>query len=277
MADSLSVFKFSIVTAVMISSLSWAGLGWLHPAPVQAQAVDVDPANTDPANTDQNNTDQENTVEDELLQEVLQLEADIIATILEAPFSELFTVTMADGLTGYGVKDQDFDPAYDGIGFYSLWGDVPDQELFQVAVFYCFRNPTLADTELEQVVLVDGDETLVTLDQKLIATQAQMIQVLPARYETTPFFDPFRDSTWGSIYSGGGIDFGSVYLPAVDCSVGGGRFDLSPIKDEIAQLPSKTLEVRLLFSNGMMETWHLGESTVEQIKTLPTLQVEFSP
>jgi hypothetical protein len=44
------------------------------------------------------------------------------------------------------------------------------------------------------------------------------------------------------------------------------------VQTAISQLPSKTLNVDLLFSNGQVETWRLGQGSVEAIKTLPSLQ-----
>lgn len=213
------------------------------------------------------------TTETEVLQEILPVQAEVLETILAAPYSELFTVTLSEGETGYGIKDRDFDPSFEDVGFYSLWGDVPDRELLQVAVLYCFQNPGLVDAELTEMILLNGDDTLLTVEQSLISTSAQVLEVLPERYEPGVYDDPFSDPYWGSVYTGGtGGGFNPIYLPAVDCSFGGGRFDLRPIQDTLRQLPEQTLEVTLRFSNGLEENWRLGEQTVEQIKRLPTLQ-----
>ena len=210
-----------------------------------------------------------------VVEEILPVQASVLVTIREAPLRELFSVTTASGETAYGVKDKDFDPSYERVGFYSLWGDVPDQNLLQVAVLYCFRDRALTGSELEEIVLMDGDETLVTLNQKLVTTRAQNIEISPARsYQT--YADPFYYPYWGGIYYGtsgfGGTGLVTSYLPAAECSFGGGRFDLLPVKDAIAQLPNKTLNVKLLFSNGLVENWRLGRGTVENMKELPTLQ-----
>ncbi len=50
------------------------------------------------------------SVETDLIQEVLPFSGSLLAAIREAPLSQLFSVTMPSGATGYGVKDQDFDP-----------------------------------------------------------------------------------------------------------------------------------------------------------------------
>lgn len=212
------------------------------------------------------------SVETDLLQEVVPLQAFLLESIREAPWSELFTVTMSNGATGYGVKDKDFNTEYEGVGFYSLWGDIPDNEIFQAAMFYCFRNPDLADSSLEAVMIEDGEQPLVTINQKVISTEAIDVEVIPERYETIDYYVPSPDPFWGTVYSGGPSQLETVYIPAQNCSVGGSRFDLASIKDDIAQLPNKTLNVRLVFSNGLTERWRLGRGTVEQLKRLPSLQ-----
>ncbi|MEL6555656.1 MAG: hypothetical protein AAFQ63_19670 [Cyanobacteria bacterium J06621_11] len=219
-------------------------------------------------------------VEDELLNEVLDAPPpEILATIREAPFSEVFTIEIPDNEPGYAIKDKDYNPNYKSVGLYTLWGDIPVLDMLQVSVFYCFRNPALANAQLEKMTLLDGDQELVTIDQKIVTTETEDVEVTPEHYETDPFFtDPFDSPYWGGGYYGLGRSpfptrtVRSVYVPAENCSVGGGRFDLAPVRSEIAQLPNKTLDVRLLFSNGRTERWRLGGGTVEQMKTFPTLQ-----
>jgi hypothetical protein len=46
------------------------------------------------------------------------------------------------------------------------------------------------------------------------------------------------------------------------------RFDISQLTDQIAQLPNKTLQVQLLFSNGETKNWQLGGGTVQALKDL---------
>ena len=64
----------------------------------------------------------------------------------------------------------------------------------------------------------------------------------------------------------------ATYFPAIECGLGGARFDLLPIRDEIAQLPNKRLEIKFIFSNGLVEKWRLGRGTVEALKELPTIR-----
>ncbi len=220
---------------------------------------------------------QENrNIESELLQQVISLPAEGLAAIREAPFSEQFIIPAQDGIEVQAVKDKDFDPDYDGVGFYSLWGSVPEYDVFQASVFYCFRNPSLVGAELEKVTLMDDDEVLLTMDQRFVTTAAENVEVSPERYETIQYSDPFYDPFWGGWgrYPYGGtfaprVTTRTVYFPAVDCSVGGGRFDLATVRDQIPTLPDKTLDVRLLFSNGVVETWRLGRGTVREIRALP--------
>lgn len=213
----------------------------------------------------------EGNVENELLQEVLEAPPEVIETIRNAPFSDIFTVALPNGGTAYAIKDKDFSPNYKSVGLYTLWGDAPEIDLLQVSVFYCFRNQAIANAMLEEIAILDGSETLVTLDQGLVATQAQDIEIVPERYEpATIVSDPFYSPFWMLGYSG---DIGDpTYVPAENCSVGGGRFDLRPVQDAIAQLPNKTLDIRLEFNNGEVETWRLGRGTVEEMKSFPSLQ-----
>jgi hypothetical protein len=210
--------------------------------------------------------------QEEVIQEILPVSTSVLAAIQEAPFSEVFTVTTVTGEVGYGVKDQDFDPTYDLVGFYSLWADAPEQDLLQVAVMYCILDPELEGAELESITLLDGDNTLVTLDKKVAGTDTQEFEVAPQQFVTT-YADPYYSPYWGSAYYGlGGSTYTTTYVPAVDCSLGGARFDLLSVQAEIARLPETTLDVELLFSNGQTEMWRLGQGTVEALKMLPSLQ-----
>ncbi|MEM6256496.1 MAG: hypothetical protein AAF821_26605 [Cyanobacteria bacterium P01_D01_bin.156] len=214
---------------------------------------------------------QENrNVETELLQRVLPpTDAEGLAAIREAPLSEQFIIPVQEGIEVYAVKDKDFDPNYENVGFYSLWGSLPDYGILQTSIFYCFRNSSIDGAELEKVTLMDDEEVLLTIDQKFVTTEAESVELIPEHYETIPYADPFYDPFWGRV---GNIPYGiarNVYVPAVNCSVGGSRFDLMSVKDKIAELPDTTLDVRLLFSNGIVESWRLGKGTVREIKALP--------
>ena len=217
-------------------------------------------------------------VEDELINEVVEAPPEVLAAIREAPFSEVFDLNIPTGEPGYAIKDKDYNPRYDGVGLYTLWGDVPERDILQLSVFYCFRNRALENAELEKVTLLDGDQELVTIEQKIVTTQAEEVETTPAYYETTTFFsDPFYSPYWGGGYYRRSSPFSrrtvqSTYDPAENCSVGGGRFDLMPARDALAQLPNKTLNVKLLFSNGRTENWRLGGGTVERMKEFPSLQ-----
>jgi len=235
-------------------ALAAAGVGLLTEVPPAASNSATDLAQAD------------------VVEEILPASPSVLAAIREAPFSEVFTVTTATGEMAYGVKDKDFNPAYDLVGFYSLWADVPDQELLQAAVMYCILAPSLEGTELAEITLMDGDEALVTLNEKVVVTETEALEVSAPQAVTT-YADPFYSPYWGGAYHGfyGGA-YTTTYEPAVDCSLGGARFNLLPVQAEIAQLPSKTLTVKLLFSNGQTETWKLGRGSVDAIKTLPSLQ-----
>lgn len=208
----------------------------------------------------------------DVVEEILPAAPSVLAAIREAPFSEVFTVTTATGETAYGVKDKDFNPAYELVGLYSLWGDIPERGLLQAVVMYCILDPSLEGTELAEITLMDGETALVTLNEKVVATETETLEVAPPQTVTT-FADPFYSPYWRSGFHGfPGGTYITTYEPAVNCSLGGARFNLLPVQAELAQLPTTTLNVQLLFSDGQTETWRLGQSSVEAIKTLPSLQ-----
>jgi len=71
------------------------------------------------------------------------------------------------------------------------------------------------------------------------------------------------DSVAGSIQT--------VYISTVQCISGGSRFNLMPVKTQLAQLPVKTLQVEFVFSNGSVQKAKLGQGIVSAIKQLPTV------
>lgn len=53
-----------------------------------------------------------------------------------------------------------------------------------------------------------------------------------------------------------------------------GTLDLTPVRDSLAQLPNQTLDMQLLFENGMTSNWQLGRGPVEALNPLPSLANE---
>lgn len=203
-----------------------------------------------------------------------QLPPSVLSEVREAPFSQMFTIQSAS-VPAYAVKDKDYKPGQSAIGFFSLWGDVPSQNRLGVRVRYCLPSNAIAsaNTYLAEMVLLDGDKPLVTINKAIAANVAQPKVVQPAEYiPSTYIADPFFDDPfWNPI----GFDYGYVpatYILPVDCSAGRAQFDLSSVKNEIAQLPNKTLNVKLIFNNGMTENWHLGGGTVTALKELPNIR-----
>lgn len=210
------------------------------------------------------NTDSEFTVE---------ILPSVLAEIREAPFSTLFTV--ADG-EGYAVKDRDYAASEPYIGFFSLWANVPEDDLLGVAMRYCFEDTSLAraNAQLVQMTLYDGDTELVTIDQVVKTEPAELNEIRPPRHSnvtTSLYYDPFYDPFYYSPFSFGVAYAPSTYIPGVECSEGSAIFNLKPVQAEIVSLPEKTLRVRLLFSNGATEYWRLGGGTVRELKKLPSL------
>lgn len=203
----------------------------------------------------------------------LEVPPQVLAEIREAPFSELFTV--ADG-AAFGVKDKDYNPSEPTIGVFSLWADIPERDRTELVMKYCVENTAMArsSASLVEVSLLEGDETLVTIDDLIEAGTAQINQVQPPRTSgvgTTVYYDPFYNPYFYSPFSFGLSYSPTIQLPAVDCSAGLSRFDLAPLRSTLAQLPNATLRMRLLFSDGNTEYWQLGGETVRAIQQMPSV------
>jgi hypothetical protein len=211
--------------------------------------------------------------QDNVQQTVLPVAPSVLAAIREAPFSEVFTLTTPRAGQAFAIKDQDYQPSNNEIGVFSLWADAPDVDLLQVAIRYCLPDEAIARdaAQLVQVDLRLDGETLVTIDQPAVSTNSTLYEVRPAQQATYYYSSTFNDPFWNPYYYSTPYQ-SSTYLPEVNCSLGGSRLDLKPVKDAIAALPNQTLEMRLLFSNGMTSNWHLGGGTVSALKQLPTIQ-----
>jgi len=200
----------------------------------------------------------------------------VLTAIREAPYSETFRIDTPKAGVAFGIKDRDYKASNDEISVLSLWADAPEIELLQVALRYCLPEQKLAlsNAYLVEIQLSLKDELLVTIDQPAVSTRAALYEVAPARYVPNDYvyaYNAYRDSFWNP-YSYITSYRTSTYVPAVNCSLGGSRFDLNPVKDAIATLPNQTLNMRLVFSNGMTADWRLGKGTVAALKELPTIQ-----
>ena len=198
-------------------------------------------------------------------------------SISKAPYSRLFFTGSA-----YAVKDHDFKGDDRVIGFSTIWIKNPTQGGFQLGVRYCLPDESLADsgTYLNSMVLMNNNQPLVTINKGVRARPAQLKILRPSYYsyadvigdpfwenslfydDTSPFWDDFGDIAYAP----------PVYIPPVSCSAGGSRFDISQLAGTIAQLPPKTLQVKLVFSNGATSNWRLGEKTVQALKDLVTIR-----
>lgn len=207
-------------------------------------------------------------------EEPLEIPPAVLAEIREAPFSQVFPV--ADG-QAFGVKDKDYTPSEPSIGVFTLWGDVPTEERLRLVVKYCVPNSEIAKdgATLAQVDLMDSGKILVTIDQVVQAEPAYLNEIRPAQESTvyTSFYvDPFYDPYYYNSFRLGIGYSPTTYIPAVECSTGTAVLDLMPVQDALRNLPTRTLQMRLLFSNGIVENWHLGGGTAAAIQELPTLK-----
>ena len=201
-----------------------------------------------------------------------------LATIREAPYSKIFSSTDANGNPTYGIKDRDYEPSQSKMGIFTLWADVADSGFLGVLVRYCVPNRTIAKDKayLAEIELRDRGQTLLTLKDNQAATAAAVEEVEPAQriIYSDPFYDPYFYSY--GYYGNRRRAFlpppvVASYIPAVKCSLGGNRFDLSELKEQVRSLPHETLQMRLLFSNGIVENWNLGGKTIAEIKRLPSM------
>ncbi|AGY58815.1 hypothetical protein [Gloeobacter kilaueensis] len=184
---------------------------------------------------------------------------EVAVAVKAAPYSKLFTV----GSVSF-VKDKDFNASQPKLRFSSLWIDVPGQDILEVGVRYCVGDTDIASqgAYLAQVNLLDGSQLLVRIKKIVSTTPAQDRQIQAARY---------IPPTYGFGFWGGWIADPGTYFPSEDCSTGSTRFDLVPVKQALAALPNRTLNVQLLYNNGTVQNWQLGGGTVQALKQLPDL------
>jgi hypothetical protein len=241
------------------SNLSKMALTWLMGLAVAA-AFEIPPARAQ--------------VPAESVESTERISPQVLAEIREAPFSEMFSVANGEA---FGIKDRDYNPSEPTIGVFSLWADVPKWNRLELVMKYCVENTGIANVSgsLVEVSLLDGDETLVVIDDVVEAGTASINQVEPPRtssVNTSFYFDPFYDPYYYSPFNFGISYSPTIRLPAVDCSAGVSRFNLMPVSDALAQLPDSTLRMRLLFSDGSTEYWQLGGGTVRALKELPSVE-----
>ncbi len=195
----------------------------------------------------------------------------------QAPYSQLF-------FTGseYAVKDADYNVNNSAIGVETVWSTNPTKQRSQVAVRYCLPNFRLTDDNptgaaLTKIVLLADQQSIVTINQRLAYTPTIARVIRPAQYQypdLSDFYDPFilRTDVLGRPISNNFAfnlgNFPTGYLPEATCSYGTARFDITPVAATLAQAPAKTLQMQLVFSNGVSETWHLGSKTVQILKDL---------
>lgn len=204
--------------------------------------------------------------------------------ISKAPYSRVFFTGSA-----YAVKDHDFKGDDPSIGFSTVWIENLTKGRFHVGVRYCLSDNSLANSgnSLSSIVLMNKNQPLLKIDQLIKATSVQE-KVLSPGYYTTGLGDPFWnndvfysgiDPFWGDwdnfddpVVAGPAYIPPAVYVPAATCSAGSSRFDISQLASAIAQLPPKTLQVKLVFNNGATSQWRLGDKTVQALKDLITLR-----
>ena len=187
-------------------------------------------------------------------------------SIKKAPFSQVF-------FTGsvYAVKDKDYESSEPFIGFFSFWSENPTNNHLLVSVRYCLPADSLteANTGLTAIALLQNNHPLVTINQSVAENPARLILVRPGYYSPSHGFgDPFDDQFLNPLDENLDYNLGGIRIPTVTCNAGSNKFDLTKLAGAIAQLPNRTLQVKLMFSDGKSQNWHLGKATVQAIKDL---------
>jgi hypothetical protein len=83
-------------------------------------------------------------------------------------------------------------------------------------------------------------------------------------WEPDDYWD--NDAFWDGIDAPFWVD--STDLPSASCNAGSSQFNIAPLANAIGQLPPQTLEMKLIFSNGVTSQWKLGQKTVQALKSL---------
>lgn len=191
-------------------------------------------------------------------------------SVKQAPFSQVF-------FTGsvYAVKDKDYEPSEPSIGFFSLWSANPANNQLLVTARYCLPTYSLtaANAHLSAIALLDKKQTLVTIDQSIEENLAHLREIQPGfTIPSHGFGDPFDDQFLNPLDENFDYAFGGIHQPAVACSSGSNRFDLTRLADALSRLPNQTIQVKLVFSDGETQNWHLGKATVKAIKDLVSIR-----
>ncbi|KAF3889542.1 MULTISPECIES: hypothetical protein [Nostocales] len=178
----------------------------------------------------------------------------------KAPYSKLFTTGSV-----YAVKDKDFTSGDSSVGVFTLWSKNPINNDIQVTINYALHDKYIANPSayLTGITLMDNNQPLLTINQLVKADSAHTKITRPGYYES---FDAlWADNFWDNPFWG---DEDPVYIPPSTASGGFSQFDISQLSNDIAQLPNHNLQMRLMFNNGEIQTWHLGKRTVEALKDL---------
>lgn len=193
------------------------------------------------------------------------------ASIDKAPYSQVFYTGSV-----YAVRDHDYRGSDPAIGVSTLWSRNPAEDNLSVGVRYCVPQSDLigSNTLLTKLVLSNNNQLLVTIDQSVAETPSYQRVVRDATTASEfGFWDP--GAYWGDddFWNGFDDDFwiDDATSPPVVCTAGSSRFNITPLASTIAQLPPETLQMTLIFSNGVTSQWKLGQKTVQALKGLLAL------
>jgi hypothetical protein len=212
--------------------------------------------------------------------QIVQAEDRIVTatSIRKAPYQQVF-------YTGsiYAVRDHNYKLSEPKIGVSTLWSKNPANGSLSLGVRYCVQDDTLADStaSLTKVLLLAQNQPLITIARPIKVTPSyERIVRDPNTSAELGFWEPFSfwngDDFWGGIddafWNGNPAWNDTTSFPDVTCSAGSSRFSIAPLADTIAQLPSQTLQMKLIFSNGASSQWKLEKKTVQALKTLLSIR-----
>jgi hypothetical protein len=201
-------------------------------------------------------------------------------SIQKAPYREVFYTGSV-----YAVRDHDYKLSEPRIGVSTLWSKNPANGSLSLGVRYCVpdADDTLANStaSLTKVLLLDHNQPLMTIDRPIKVTPSyQRVVRDPNTASELGFWEPFsfwnNDDFWGGVdepFWNNGFSWNNTApRPDVTCSAGSSRFSIAPLTDTIAQLPSQTLQMKLIFSNGASSQWKVEKKTVQALKTLLSIR-----
>jgi hypothetical protein len=193
----------------------------------------------------------------------------------ELPFNQMVRVGPA-----FIVKGVDYNPIWPRHGIRTAWLSVPEQNgRLELRTRYCLVALAQAapDTFLQRIDIADGERVLVSLRDGLgaLVTEDEILAQID--------YEDVSNDTARQIASGSfayppryltNFPF-PTYHPVENCASDHAGFDLRAVASQLAELPQRTLTLRLHFSNGLVNILGINGRTIAEVQKMLTLrQVE---